>query len=65
MGNKSKKPSERFEGQKWTKHRGRDPESVRFGPLWAGVQPENISRDGFDIDEKTKRKVARPSLKVR
>lgn len=65
MGNKSKKPAEAFKGNKWVKHRGRDPERLSFGPQWGGLQAENVSRDGHDIDPTTKRKVARPPLKVR
>lgn len=65
MGNKSKKPAKHLEGQKWKKGVGRDVTRMRLGGSWSGLQPANVSSDGHDIDEKTKRKVARPPLKVR
>ncbi len=71
MGNKSKKPGkslngESLVGEKWRKFRGRDPVKMQDpGSEWRGLQVETVSRGGFDVDEKTKRKVVRAPLKVR
>lgn len=65
MGNKSKKPSEELVGNKWRKFQGRNPERLNPRVGWQGMQAETVSRGGFDVDEKTKRKVVRAPLKVR
>lgn len=67
MGNKSKKPAEKLVGQRWKKGQGRDTSRVTMTSGWRGLQPENVSKAGFDIDQVIGRfrKVARAPLKAK
>lgn len=68
MGNKSRKPSEKLVGQKWKKGQGRrDTSRATMTSGWRGLQPENVSKVGSDIDQVIGRfrKVPRPPLKAK
>ena len=64
MGNKSRKPSEKLVGQKWKKGQGRDTSRVTMTSGWRGLQPENVSKVGSDVNAKLY-KSPRPPLKAK